>query len=143
MPAKSVLKFIPRSSTKRPAELPGAACRDAGDPEIFFREDEFSVAKAKATCVGCPLQATCLQYAAENEEYGIWGGATPAERAKVRKTLGWKFVDSETRERSVQAENYLSQGLTLEKVAEKFGCSVRTVYRFNQARLAWQQSQAA
>jgi WhiB family transcriptional regulator, redox-sensing transcriptional regulator len=40
---------------------------------------------AKAICQQCPAQNACLAYAvSEDIRYGIWGGATPAERQANR-----------------------------------------------------------
>ena len=42
---------------------------------LFFAEDEFDVARAKAICRKCGLAEACLQGALEREEvYGVWGG---------------------------------------------------------------------
>jgi len=42
---------------------------------LFFSEDDFELARAKAICRACGLQEACLSGAIEREEpYGIWGG---------------------------------------------------------------------
>ena len=42
---------------------------------MFFSEDEFDIARAKAVCRKCGLAESCLQGALEREEaYGVWGG---------------------------------------------------------------------
>lgn len=60
---------------------------DSEDPDSIDETDE-----AKAICLGlydgkrCPLLELCLKFAMENNErYGVWGGLTPDERAKLRK----------------------------------------------------------
>ena len=51
------------------------------DPEEFFPDQGESCEAAKRVCQGCPVEARCLVYALENEiPYGVWGGATAAER---------------------------------------------------------------
>lgn len=36
--------------------------------------------------IQCPLLASCLEFAMENNErYGVWGGTLPEERAELRK----------------------------------------------------------
>ena len=51
------------------------------DPEEFFPDQGESCEAAKRVCQGCPVEARCLAYALENEiPYGVWGGATAAER---------------------------------------------------------------
>jgi len=65
-----------------------AACRDE-DPELFFPIGTdgpalAQVEQAKAVCRRCPVQADCLQWALDaREQYGIWGGTTPEERAAL------------------------------------------------------------
>lgn len=42
---------------------------------LFFSDDDFDVARAKAVCRTCELQAACLQGALDRgEAYGVWGG---------------------------------------------------------------------
>jgi WhiB family transcriptional regulator, redox-sensing transcriptional regulator len=62
-----------------------AACRSA-DPELFFPISNSGksleqIAKAKAICAGCQVQAECLAFALRTQQaYGIWGGVTEEER---------------------------------------------------------------
>lgn len=63
------------------------------DPWYGNDEDEEDHTEdAKAICSGlydgkpCPLLAQCLEFAlVNNERYGVWGGLSSDERAKVRK----------------------------------------------------------
>src|SRR5262245_12924237 len=42
---------------------------------LFFSEDEFDIARAKAICKKCGLAEECLGGALERAEvYGVWGG---------------------------------------------------------------------
>ena len=67
-----------------------AACRDA-DAELFFPDDDFRSARvqvkmAKLICRGCPVSATCLNWAlASGQEAGIWGGLTEGERRRLHR----------------------------------------------------------
>lgn len=55
-----------------------AACQGE-DPDLFF--EAAGEAQAKAICRNCPVEADCYQFAlAECIDYGVWGGANPAER---------------------------------------------------------------
>ena len=63
------------------------------DPEIWFPSTENgrvqssyeAAGYAKSVCARCPLALACLTTALHNkEEYGIWGGATPNERKKLK-----------------------------------------------------------
>lgn len=68
-----------------------AVCRDE-DPELFFPASEIGpgavqVAEAKAVCRRCPVSAECLSWAVESgQDYGLWGGMTPAERRTWKRT---------------------------------------------------------
>lgn len=43
---------------------------------LFFSDDAFDIARAKAICGKCRLATTCLAGAIERgEAYGVWGGA--------------------------------------------------------------------
>jgi WhiB family redox-sensing transcriptional regulator len=67
-----------------------ASCKDL-DTDLFFPIGETGPAveqteAAKAVCRACPVQAPCLEYAlVTNEQAGIWGGATEAERRSIRR----------------------------------------------------------
>lgn len=69
---------------KRPDWYDRAACVNA-DPKLFY-PDEFSkvYAPARRICELCPVQRQCLDYAIENEPYGIWGGLSARSRQRIR-----------------------------------------------------------
>lgn len=62
-----------------------AACVGA-DPEIFFPIGTMGpglreVARAVTICHGCPVSATCLDWALRSrQEFGVWGGTTEEDR---------------------------------------------------------------
>ena len=72
-----------------------AACREIG-AELFYANDTeervvkagYETSEAKKICNSCPVQTDCLEYALNYETpskmYGIWGGATPRERAEIK-----------------------------------------------------------
>jgi WhiB family redox-sensing transcriptional regulator len=66
-----------------------ASCATA-DPEAWFPgKGESTVASrmAKQICKGCFVRTDCLEYALDNPaktEFGIWGGASEAERRRLR-----------------------------------------------------------
>jgi WhiB family redox-sensing transcriptional regulator len=43
------------------------------------------VAAAKAICARCPVLAECRSWAISHEAYGIWGGLTEHQRARLRR----------------------------------------------------------
>ena len=49
------------------------------DPELFFPEDDVTLAHARQLCGGCPLQDTCRSLGIARGESGVWGGALLAE----------------------------------------------------------------
>ncbi len=54
-----------------------ARCSDGAGTlmHLFFSEDNFDLARAKAICGKCRLAPTCLAGALDREEpYGVWGG---------------------------------------------------------------------
>ncbi len=67
-----------------------AACAET-DGDLFFPEKggaaRHQVRAAKAVCEQCPVTAACLDYSLANDEvWGVWGGRTPTERFKLRRT---------------------------------------------------------
>jgi WhiB family redox-sensing transcriptional regulator len=79
-----------RRACDRPDWRDDAACRDA-DPELFFPDGDIRSARAqvktaKLICRGCPVSATCLNWAlASGQEAGIWGGLTEDERRRLSR----------------------------------------------------------
>lgn len=62
-----------------------AAC--AGSDESFFPELGQSAQGAKRVCAGCPVKVQCLDFAvAAVIDHGVWGGQTPQERRRARRT---------------------------------------------------------
>lgn len=63
-----------------------AACAgDSGEDFYPIKGDDAAVARAKAVCQSCPVQAECLSTALDTgERLGIWGGYTPEEREAIR-----------------------------------------------------------
>jgi WhiB family redox-sensing transcriptional regulator len=60
-----------------PARTPVARCADGHGTlsALFFSDNVIDIARAKAMCGLCPLQADCLAGALEREEpWGVWGG---------------------------------------------------------------------
>ncbi|MEY2957586.1 MAG: hypothetical protein RLZZ01_154 [Actinomycetota bacterium] len=54
-----------------------ARCADGNGTltHLFFSEDEFDIARAKAVCGRCGLAESCLAGALDRvEPYGVWGG---------------------------------------------------------------------
>jgi len=66
-----------------------AACANLLDADkIFFppkvKGKKTDYRRAKAVCRTCPVRAHCLMYAiAHKIPYGVWGGLTERERARI------------------------------------------------------------
>lgn len=70
-----VLEGIDEASTDTTHAI--ARCADGNGTltHLFFSDDEFDIARAKAICSKCRLAPTCLEGALERAEpYGVWGG---------------------------------------------------------------------
>lgn len=62
------------------------------DPDSLFPEGYNSHARellATKVCQGCPYIRECLQFALENDEWGVWGGTTRHQRKPMRKAMGF------------------------------------------------------
>ena len=62
------------------------------DTENFYRYEngnqrldlDLYIRPIRALCASCPIWATCLSYAVQHEQFGIWGGMTAVERQAIR-----------------------------------------------------------
>ena len=62
------------------------------DPDIWFSFDQDTQHYAASLCRECPVRQECLRAALEYEQghsasfrFGIWGGKTPEQRARIRR----------------------------------------------------------
>lgn len=66
--------------------LPLAACK--GQTKTFFTDTAVAIARAKATCAGCPVKAQCLDYAlSTRQDFGVWGGLSDVERVGRQRAV--------------------------------------------------------
>lgn len=66
-----------RFESDEPVGSSYARCADGNGTltHLFFSDDEFDIARAKAICGKCGLAPNCLSEAIERvEPYGVWGG---------------------------------------------------------------------
>jgi WhiB family redox-sensing transcriptional regulator len=83
-----IMMPLPRGPVGPLDWMPRGACHGT-DTEVFFpiattgRALE-QVRSAKAVCVRCEVRASCLSYALETGQHGIWGGTTGDERVAMR-----------------------------------------------------------
>ena len=81
-PRRSVLVEPREPDSPRPpgegsTRTPVARCADGHGTMtgLFFSDNIIDIARAKAMCGLCPLQASCLEGALERQEpWGVWGG---------------------------------------------------------------------
>ncbi len=81
-PARSVASEPREPDSPRPpgegsTRAPVARCADGHGTMtgLFFSDNVIDIARAKAMCGLCPLQASCLEGALERQEpWGVWGG---------------------------------------------------------------------
>lgn len=69
-----------------------AACKNApvGIFVSYGDEDDdppYPPVTALAYCNACPVKADCLQWATENDEYGVWGGTTNYQRRQLQREM--------------------------------------------------------
>lgn len=55
-------------------------------PDDFYPLPGETAARAKQACAMCPVRLPCLDYSlAIGEKNGVWGGATEADRRRIRR----------------------------------------------------------
>ena len=112
-------------------------------PKETWTEYERLVFAARRYCSPCPLLAPCLYKAvAETDVSGYVGCTTPRERTAIRKRIGVRvaaqdldwLAGARAARRSVDHDDVIRTRAqhpteSLEKVAERLGCSLSTVKR--------------
>jgi WhiB family transcriptional regulator, redox-sensing transcriptional regulator len=80
------------TATKYLGEWRAAGACLSADPEIFFPvsgagASARQIAEAKRICARCLVRQECLSFAMRTgEAHGIWGGTTPEDRTKARRS---------------------------------------------------------
>lgn len=70
-----------------PLPVEQARCADGAGTlaPLFFSDEDFDIARAKAICARCALSDQCLAGALERQEaYGVWGGTLLIDGEPVR-----------------------------------------------------------
>jgi len=80
-PVLSTVALLQPDSPRPPGEsevrAPAARCADGNGTMtgLFFSDNVIDIARAKAMCGLCPLEALCLAEAIDRQEpWGVWGG---------------------------------------------------------------------
>ena len=72
----------------------------------------------RSMCARCPIFQECLTYAFNNEQYGVWGGLTSAER----KSFSHPHLYPLQKERALKALEEL--GITRDMIKESYEYSL-------------------
>ena len=118
-----------------PPAFQNAACIKV-DPDLFFAKSPRKVALAKSICAACPIRTKCLNWALENEEYGIFGGTTPEERKYMLAGVA-PIDDSKLRKMQEQLALILSPDIN--RAIATFNVNKRTIYRWRDLLQSGQQ----
>lgn len=106
-------------------------CRET-DPEIFFPEAGVPQLEALRICRGCEVRQQCLDYALERGERGVWGATNDADRRRLRRTEHIAQVvpiDPVKAQRDATIRRLTAEGYSAGEIAERLGCTKRTVVR--------------
>ena len=96
-----------------------AECKGSIYTDLFYTvEEQRSIQQyeyinaLRSVCARCPLWATCLTYAMEHEDYGVWGGMTSVERVAMRDPNRYP------NQRLRAVEELALYGITYEQIVE-------------------------
>jgi len=96
-----------------------AECKGSIYTDLFYTvEEQRSILQyeyinaLRSVCARCPLWATCLTYAMEHEDYGVWGGMTSVERVAMRDPSRYP------NQRLRAVEELALYGITYEQIVE-------------------------
>jgi hypothetical protein len=107
------------------------------DPDVFYDSNPESVLLAKAICSDCPIIGQCLQWAMKHEEYGVFGGRTPAERK--RQNGDKPVLDAQLLQQYTEDLAILLSSQSVEPLVVRYKVTNRTIYRWKRQLTALQQ----
>lgn len=126
-----------------------AACKGE-DPAMFFpdtgglsaqRYSDAVMEIPRAICPQCPVFVACHAWAVKNETEGIWAGTDPAQRRRIRRSLGIAAPDKTG---GPDRHNHITgliptieevdMGRSAAETARALGVSKRTVNRHRAAQ---------
>ncbi len=92
------INSLPRAQLEQWEWQRAAACRGMDSSVFFHPPNERDAARdnradrAKAVCINCPVITDCLDHALRfREPYGVWGGRTADDRAKLLGVQSRRF----------------------------------------------------
>lgn len=80
---------------RKPWEFEDPLCAEVGT-DVFFardadeqrsRKSQENYKEAREICKRCDHIVECAEWGIKYESYGMWGGLTPADRAKARRKV--------------------------------------------------------
>ena len=107
---------------------PDARCSDR-NADLFFSDDLAEQLEAKAICNKCPVVDKCLNWALGNEEFGVFGGATPLEREAMKAEIE---VFPASMVLAWRSEKAVIEKSSVKSASIEFGVTERTVLRWRQ-----------
>ena len=94
------------------------------DTNLFFSDRKVDITNAKAICATCPVAQLCASWASRNVEFGVFGGLTASERAKVFGSA----LKVDPVEVAIELRFILTS--TLDAISLKYSVDQRTVLRW-------------
>lgn len=80
-------RVVEQSPLPRGVETPCMSWPDGWFGDLEGSSSVAPISMVKRMCGGCPVRIECLSWAMEAEQssyrYGVWGGYTPSERARL------------------------------------------------------------
>lgn len=107
------------------------SCVPLRTPKLWDGDTLQDVHAAQAICAACPVREMCLEWGTAHEPYGIWGGATPKQRAKLRGSAPLVTVQELNYVRELRHD--LTSTKTAKHLSEKYGTSERQIYRWKES----------
>ncbi|MEU9975055.1 WhiB family transcriptional regulator [Streptomyces sp. NPDC051014] len=92
------------------------------DPDMWFSEKAEDVTQAKEACGFCPLRAECAELG-DNEEFGVWGGMTPAE---IRSAKRFRVIMLEEMN-NTHIRRMRAEGASVSAIARELGLPRKTL----------------
>lgn len=121
---------------KPPSRLYAEAACAGLPPTIFDGLSIVDIGAAKEICSGCPVRLACLDWAMDNEAFGIWGALTPAERDRLR---GYPLrVTIDDRAEAELLRRRIQAGANVVEIAMEYGVGRRSVERWRSRAASWE-----
>ncbi len=88
---------------RRPEWMTQRACANELTARFFASPSSKQAVRAIDACRRCAVRRTCLAFALEHDERGIWGGTTDRERDRLLAGRSWAELDEDVQEQLLDA----------------------------------------